>query len=245
MPILGFERAVSRATQRLNRAFGDDVLRLRTDAGISRSALARAAAINDSYLARIEAGVARPSTEACVRLGLALGADLAHRLYPTTGPTIRDRHQAAIAEGLIPILHPRWSPYLEISVRQPSRGWIDVGLHAMAENVFVATEIQSELRRLEQLIRWSEAKAESLTSWEGFAQLGPSPTVSRLLIVRETRTNRSIAQEFRRVLRVAYPARSDEALDALTSGARWPGAALLWAARDRTRTTAYRIVARP
>lgn len=236
---------MSRATQRLNSAFGDDVLRLRVDAGIARTALARVAGINDSYLARIEAGVAQPSTETCVRLGLALGADLAHRLYPTTGPTIRDRHQGAIAEALLSILHPCWTPYLEISVRQPSRGWIDVGLHAAADNVFVATEIQSELRRLEQLIRWAEAKADSIPSWEGFAHLGGSPVVSRLLIVRETRATRSVAAEFRRALRVAYPARPDEALESLTRGAAWPWPALLWAARDRTRSTAYRIVARP
>ena len=245
MTTAGFERTVGRLTRQANLSFGEDVVRLRVDAGIARRELARAAGVNDSYLAKVEAGTAHPSIEICVRLGLALGADLAHRLYPTTGPTIRDRLQAAIAETLLSILHPRWHAFLELAVRRPSRGWIDVGLHSAMENVLVATEIQSELRRFEQLLRWAEAKADSIPSWEGFAQLGGPPTVSRLLIVRETRTNRAVAEEFRRVLRAAYPARPDEALDSLMAGSAWPGPALLWAVRDRARAGAFRIVARP
>lgn len=244
MPDPGFERTVLRLTHRANIGFGEDVVRLRIDAGITRLKLARTAGVNDSYLARIEAGVAQPSVGVCIRLGLALGADMAHRLYPTTGPTIRDRLQAAIAQTLLSILHPRWHPFLELAVRRPSRGWIDVGLHASAQNMFVTTEIQSELRRLEQLIRWSEAKADSVPSWDGFARLGGSPVVSRLLIVRETRTNRAVAEEFRRVVRAAYPARPDEALESLVSGSAWPGPAVPWAARDRARSGAFRIVAR-
>jgi transcriptional regulator with XRE-family HTH domain len=244
VPTQGFERAVARATTNANAAFGLDTVRLREDAGVTRAQLARAAGINDSYLFRIERGLAEPSIGTCVRLALALGADLAHRLYPTTGSTIRDRHQAPIAEEILGILSPRWRPFLEIAVRRPSRGWVDLGLHAPHESVFVATEIQSDLRRLEQLLRWSEEKAASLPSWEGFAHLG-SPSISRLLVVRETRANRATAREFQRVLRTAYPAHGDDAIESLTRDAPWPGPTLLWAARDRTRPSAYRIVSRP
>ena len=211
---------------------------------MSRLELAKAAGIDDSYLKRIEDGVAQPSVETCVRIGLALGADVVHRLYPTTGPTIRDRHQAAIAEALLGVTHSRWQPFAEIAVRRPSRGWIDLGLHAAAEGVFVAIEIQSDLRRLEQLVRWSEAKADSLPSWGGFVHLGASTLVSRLLVVRDTRANRAVAAEFRRMLSVAFPANPHDAIDGLMTAARWPGASVLWAARDRTGGGRYRIVAR-
>jgi transcriptional regulator with XRE-family HTH domain len=239
-----FERTVRRLVERSNRAFGEDVARLREDAGITRLQLATAAGLSDSYLAKVEAGTTQPSSETGIRLGLALGADFSRRLYPTTGPTIRDRHQAPIAEGLLTVIHPRWRRFLEVGVRRPSRGWIDVGLHSPADHVFIAGEIQSELHRLEQLVRWSDAKAESVPSWDGFAQLGEAPVISKLLLARETRSNRTIAREFRRVLRTAYPADPVDALASLCGTEPWPGAAMLWAVRDPDAPAGYRIVAR-
>ena len=235
--------AASRVARRALAAFGADVYRLRTDAGIPRTQLAHVAAIDQSYLARIEKGTVDPSADVCARLALALGADLARRLYPNTGPAIRDRHQAPISEALLAFAHPRWQRFAEVAVRQPSRGWIDLAFHDPGQRVLIATEIQSDLRRLEQLIRWSTAKAESLPSWDGWTHLG-HVTVSRLLVVRDTRSTRRTVEEFRRLLRTAYPADGREALESLTGVARWPGAALLWAEPDRARPGAYRIVAR-
>jgi transcriptional regulator with XRE-family HTH domain len=223
---------------------GTDVLRLREDAGISRSALARSSGVDAGYLCRIEHGSEHPSVEIYARLADALGADLAVRLYPNTGPAIRDRHQARILEALLAALHPRWTPYPEIAVRRPSRGWIDAALHDPRSRVIVATEIQSELRRLEQLIRWSGEKVASLASWEGWPRLGEVPTVSQLLIVRDTRTTRGVAREFRRTLDASYPAHPDDALAALVGVAPWPGPALLWATWGETTGQAVRIVAR-
>ena len=245
MTTRAFERAVEHLSRHALSGFGADVVRLREDAGISRAELARATGVDASFLGEIEAGTANPSTSTCARLALGLGADLPLRLYPTTGPTIRDRHQAAIAEITLGALHGRWSPYSEIAVRRPSRGWIDLGLHDSASRVFVATEIQSELRRLEQLLRWAEAKAAALPSWEGWLRLVPEPAISRLLIVRETRANRTISVEHRRLLRTAYPADGRDALDALRGTGAWPGAAILWAARPRSGDPSYRLVARP
>ena len=150
---------------------------------------------------------------------MALGADLSIRLYPNTGPSIRDRHQAGILEALLTSKHPRWHAYPEVGVRRPSRGWIDAALHDPRERTLVATEIQSELRRLEQLIRWSGEKAASLPSWDRWPALGEEPEVSQLLVVRDTRATRAVAREFGRVLRAAFPAHPDDALAALTSTA--------------------------
>jgi hypothetical protein len=82
-----------------------------------------------------------------------------------------------------------------------------------------------------------------LPSWEGWASLGDETTISRLLIIRETRTNRSVAAEFRRLLRTSYPSNAADALDALMDDEAWPGPALLWAAKDR-KGGGYRLVAR-
>jgi hypothetical protein len=102
--------------------------------------------------------------------------------------------------------------------------------------VIVATEIESELRRLEQQIRWSRDKADALPSWVGWPHLGEEPEISQLLIVRSTRATREVGREYERVLRAAYPTHPDDALAALTGTARWPGAALIWARFDSRET---------
>jgi len=128
--------------------------------------------------------------------------------------------------------HPRFARYTEVGVRRPSRGWIDALLHEPRERLAIASELQSELRRLEQLVRWQAAKAESLPSWEGWPHLGEEPAISRLLVVRRTRATRAVTAEFARQLRVAYPAHPDDALAALAGTASWPGPALVWATVD-------------
>jgi transcriptional regulator with XRE-family HTH domain len=161
--------AARREADRAYRSLREDLIRLRTDAGLSRAALAAGAGLDDGYLARIEDGKAHPSIDVLAKLALALGADLGTHLYPNTGPVIRDRHQAVILEAVLGALHSRWAAYPEVAVRQPSRGWIDAVLHDHVAHVVVAAEIQSDLRRIEQQIRWFEAKANALPSWEGWS----------------------------------------------------------------------------
>jgi transcriptional regulator with XRE-family HTH domain len=226
------EAAVRRALERRHRTLADDLVNLRLDAGISRSRLAAVAGVDRRFLDRIEAGRARPSLETYVRLAAALGADLVTRVYANTGPAIRDRWAAPMAEHLLATRHARWAPYPEVGVRRPARGWIDLALHEARERLLLASELQSELRRLEQLIRWQAMKAESLPSWEGFTHLGDEPTISRLLVVRRTRATRAIALEYARQLRAAYPGHPDDALEALTGTGPWPGPALVWMTVD-------------
>ena len=132
-------------------------------------------------------------------------------------------------DALLADLHPRWHAYPEVGVRHPSRGWIDVVLHAPRERWVVAAEIQSELPRLEQHLRWFSEKVTALPSWEGWPHLGEVTAPSRLLIVRSTRATRGVGREFERLLAAAYPAHPADAIAALTGTAPWPGAALVWA----------------
>lgn len=224
-----------RQATRIHRGVGEDVRRLREDAAVTRQQLAEAAGVNPGFLRRIEEGNARASIDTYAKISIALGSDLAARLYPNTGPAIRDRHQARILEALIGQLHPRWRAYPEVAVRRPSRGWIDAVLHEVTARTVVATEIQSDLRRLEQLLRWFPEKVASLPSWEGWARLGAVTTTSQLLIVRSTRATRTIGREFERQLAAAYPAHPADAIAALTGTATWPGNALIWAEIERDR----------
>jgi transcriptional regulator with XRE-family HTH domain len=230
------ELAIARATGKRHESLRDDLVHLRQDAGLTRAAVARAARVDAAYIGRIEDRTERPSIETYQRLATALGADLHTRIYPNTGPAIHDRHQAAILEVMLRVAHPRWQRFVEVGVRRPVRGSIDVALHEPADRVIVAAEIESALRRLEQQIRWSMDKAAALVSWDGWSHLGEEPEISRLLVIRRTRVTRRIVDEFQRQLRAAYPAHPDDALAALTGTAPWPGPALVWALVDGRRT---------
>lgn len=235
MPRTPLQTAADRRTELLRRVLLEEARRLIDDAGISQTSLARTAGVTQSQISRFLAGTANPSLGTINRLAAALGAELSVHLYPNTGPLVRDRDQATMLEAVLRDLHPRWHPFTEVAVRRPSRGWIDLALHDPAAALVVATELQSELRRLEQIVRWSAEKAAGLPSWEGWTALG-SPATSRLLVVRRTRATREVATTFARQLRVAYPAHPDDALAAISRAAPWPGPAMLWAEVTGART---------
>ena len=240
MPRTRLQIDADERTAKARAALADDLRRLRADAGVSLTAAADAAGVDRSVVSRIEAGTLQPTLETYGRLAAALGADLAARVYPQTGPAIRDRHQVRMAELLLASLHPRWEVAPEVAVRRPVRGWIDLALHEPADHLIVAAELESELHRIEQLLRWSTEKAEALASssmWPSWTASGREPRVSRLLVLRWTRANRHAAAAARRLLREAYPADPRDALEALAAPAAWPGAAMVWARIDGRRAS--------
>lgn len=224
---LGLDRVVKRRHREVVRSFGRDVLNLRTDAGATQSEVSILAGIDRSHYSRIEAGTANASVESMVAISAALGADISIRLYPGTGPRLTDRHQARMVETLLRALGPEWRPHVEVPVSRPARGVIDVVLEHPSARLLVATEAYSELRRLEQQIRWSAEKAGSLGSSD---LVGPGHEfeVSRLLVLRSTASTRQLARDFERTLRAAYSARSVDVVSALRGGVPWPGPGIVW-----------------
>jgi hypothetical protein len=197
--------------------------------------------MNYGFLARIERGTREPSISVLAAIGDALGADLVVRLYPNTGPRVRDHIQAAIVEELLRIAHPRWRRLTEVPVYRPARGRVDVVLHDPSAALVVATEVHSQVRRLEQQIGWARMKAEALPSAD-FWRFTDEPSVSQLLVLRSTRATREVVNRFVETLRTAYPAPAEAVHAAVTGQAPWPGAGLLWANVDRG---VVRILDRP
>ena len=239
MPRTRLQLDADRRAADLRRRIAEDLRRLRLDAGASQVAVARLAGIDRSVVTRLEAGTLSPTVETYVRLAAALGADYTARVYPNTGPEIHDRHHVRMADAVMAAARERWRITPEVAVRRPARGWIDLALHDPSARLVVATELESDLRRIEQLIRWSTEKAASIDSSSvarGWELDGVRPAVSRLLVVRWTRANRDVAEAARRLLREAYPADPRDALDAIAGRATWPGPALLWARIDRGRS---------
>jgi transcriptional regulator with XRE-family HTH domain len=227
-PRTKLERIGARQAREARRSIALEVERARSDAGLSVRRLAAAAGISHGTLLSIERGDHDPTTEVVARVAAVLGMSLSVRLYPGSGPLIRDQHQAAMLGALIDIAHPRWTRQLEVSVYRPVRGFIDCVLDAAGEPT-VACEAESDLRRIEQQVRWSRAKADALaTARSSEASAVPSRGVARLLLLRSTTRTRAIVAQHAELITTAYPACTADAYRALTGLASWPGDALLW-----------------
>lgn len=201
---------------------------MRLDAGVSIAELGRVVGVDPSHIARIEKAIANPSLDLLTAIAVALGADLGVRFFAGSGPRLRDRFQAPMVEMLLSSLDARWSAQLEVPITSPVRGVIDVVLTDRLSPIVVAVEAQSELRNLEQQLRWSAEKADGLAD-----RLRREATsrvdVSRLLLLRATVSTRELARRFPASLRSAYPCRSADVVRALTSGdIPWPGPGIAW-----------------
>ena len=195
-------------------------------------ALAMAAGISPSTQPAIEVGTNSPSIEVLARVAQVLGAGLGVRLYAGTGPRIHDHLQAPLLKALVRDLHPRWVRRLEVPLRGQVRGVIDLVFEDASEPAIVACEAESQLRRLEQQVRWATMKADALAVLRGEAGAGEANavtvTVSRLLLLRSTQSTRHVVTEFGELLAAAYPARYADLLAAITGTAPWPGPGLVW-----------------
>lgn len=224
----GVVREAGRRVRRQNMRTGEDVRRLREDAGASIRELGRVTGLHPSFIARIEAAQIQASIPVLTRISIALGADLSVRFYAGVGPRLHDRFQAPMIEALLRSLDPRWSPRLEVPVGRPSRGVVDLQLDDSTSDTTVIAESQSEFRRLEEQIRWFAEKADRVA--ERLHQEGiQDRNVSRLLILRSTESTREVARRFEATLGTAYPARTADVVRALTTpSAPWPGAGIVW-----------------
>jgi transcriptional regulator with XRE-family HTH domain len=186
--------------------------------------------IDHALLSRMEAGKDTPTIPTLVAIATVLGMEASIRLYPTVGPRIHDRVSAPITDTLLGVADKRWAPRLEVFVLAPAKGVIDLVFSERCKNDVVATEVQGQLRRVEEQLRWSGQKADSLPSAKGWPWTQGPPKVSRLLVLRSTSETRALVRGLPELFRAAYPAAESEAYGALTSPITpWPGNAMLWA----------------
>jgi transcriptional regulator with XRE-family HTH domain len=221
------ERSAARQAREIAVRIGTELRIAREDAGLSLARVALASGLSKSRLHDIEAGTCQPRWETVIRIGTVLGMSLGVRLFAGTGPLIRDHFQTAMIGALLSIRHKRWRPRPEVAVYRPVRGVIDLALDASDEPVIVACESHSDLRRIEQQVRWAQAKADALLE----ASV-PKRPVSRLLLLRSTQRTRALAAQYADLLAAAYPAPASDAYAALTGEAPWPGHAILWTRVD-------------
>jgi transcriptional regulator with XRE-family HTH domain len=198
-------------------AIVETLRKARMDAGLTQRTLSRAAGLGPTAVWELEDGRHEPTLSTLACIAAALGGELAVRYYAGSGPIIRDHLQAAMIEALLGRLHPRWSATPEVWVTQPIRGVIDLLLRDRDSPVLVASEAHSQIRAIEQQVRWLGAKVTSLGA-----------TASGLLLVRSTAATRAVAAEYAAYLATAFPARHEDAVAALVQGSAWPGASMVW-----------------
>jgi transcriptional regulator with XRE-family HTH domain len=228
-------RAELRAAE-IRRAIAGDLRRLLEDSGIKPVALARAAGVSPSMVTRVLLAQRDASPAILARLAMALDGDVSIRLSPGAGIPIHDAVQGRMEEAFIGELHQRWGPFPEVAVRTPARGAIDLVLADSIKDVLIATEFQSQLRRAEQTVRWSNEKAAALASTELYRMAavaaeggtGGAPVIGRLLVLRSTVATRAVVGQLPDFFAAAYPVESARAVEALRGGLDWPGAAIVW-----------------
>lgn len=204
---------------------------MREDAGITQARLAAAAGVSAAHLCEIERASVDASLEVMASVSEALGGRLRIRIEPGMGPAIRDHLQSAMVEALLRSVHPRWARFPEVAVHRPVRGFIDLVLADRVDNLLVAVEVHSQIRRLEQQLRWANDKADALRGLAELSPVGPAggaPTISRLLVLRSTQATRATLDSHWHLLAAAYPAPQRSVMAALSGHAAWPGAGIVW-----------------
>lgn len=228
-PRTAIERVAARQAHDIRGRLGSELRTAREDAGISLSRLAGRCGMSKGQLHRIEAGTSQPAWEVPARLRAALGRRVSLALYPDGEPLVRDHISAAMNEALLRVRHDRWRPRLEVAVYRPVRGSIDLVLEDPADVHVVACEARSDLRRIEQELRWFRAKADALPAAREVETDGRPPRrVDRLLLLRSTQRTRTIVSRYRELIGSAYPAVAQRAYSSLVGNVPWPGDGIVW-----------------
>jgi transcriptional regulator with XRE-family HTH domain len=221
-------REAGRRLRHSSLRLGDDIRALRLDAGVTLRELGAVTGLDPSHIARIEKAQVQASIEALTTISVALGADLGLRLFAGAGPRLHDRFQAPMLEALLRVLAARWVSRLEVVVPKPVRGVADLVLTDRIGPTTVIGEAQSEFRRIEQQLRWIAEKARAFEDVTGGRR-----SLSRLLIVRSTEATREVARQYSGTFSTAYPARTVDVVESLTTDRPWPGDGIVWMRLER------------
>lgn len=210
---------------RVRRSIAAQLSELLLECGVTQAALAGAASVDAGHLSRLLRGIDGVSLETLLSLGLALGADVSVRLFPTTTPRIRDHLQAAMLEALLRRLDSaRWRARPEVPV-PAARGVIDLVLRSSSDELAIACEAHSQLRSVDLVLRRLQEKTLALAALDGGRRM-----VSGLLLVRSTLATRDVIRLHTAAFETALPGSCSVAMAALSGpSASWPGPTLLWA----------------
>ena len=216
-PMAVRERRIDRGRRAASRALdgiGDELREARVGAGLSQRAVGDVVGVSHTEISRIERGLAlRVPYQTLVLVGAALGLDVPLRAYPN-GDRIRDGAQVALLARLRSMLPASVSWRTEVPIRQPGdrRAWDAV---TSGPDWRVPIDAESRLRDVQALSR-----TKALKRRDDASEL-------MILLVSDTRHNRTVLRLARPDLVADFPVRSSEALRDLAAGTRPSGSAII------------------
>jgi transcriptional regulator with XRE-family HTH domain len=204
------------------RAQGETFREQRLRLEITQADVARAVGTSRSVVSAIEHGDPSVSPKTRFRVAEVLGLRLRLPAYPDGTPRLYDRNHSLIIEHLLALCHPRWQVTVEASVPGPGHRSTDVRLECGID--IVLSEIETRLRRWEQIVRESHEKVHAVAE-----EVGPDRRVHALLVLPPTRHNRELIRSLAGSVAAAFPADEQAIRRALTGAEEpWPGDGLLW-----------------
>ena len=202
--------------------------------------------IDPTYLGYIESGEREASLAVLSRVAAALGADVSLRIYPNTGPAIRDPHPGTDGRGV-----PRVAAHELAPLPRGSGASAGPRRHRPRDRTPVVGSSRQHrsafrLRRLEQQLRWAAEKTDALPSAAVWPALTGEPSRVRRrgsCSCRSTTSTRSLARSFPATFAAAYPADPRRAPRRAPRPRRdrGPGTGMLWVdgrGRARRRSSA-------
>jgi len=202
------DRALDRGVQRARVLTGDlgrEVRSARRAHGLSLAVVGGLVGLSASEVSRIErARVPQVPLLHLATLASVVGLELSARLYPG-GEPLRDLAHVALLGRLRDRLPRSLSWRTEVPMPTPGdgRAWDAV---IRGSGFVIGVEAETRLRDLQAIDRRIALKVRD------------SGVDLALLLLADTRANRSILREFEAAIRVNHPVGGRRALDALTAG---------------------------
>lgn len=206
---------------------GADIEVARTGLATSIEAVARRAAVAPSTVVRVIHGDGGVHLDTLCAVATAVGLRINVKAYPTEQPTLRDAGQLHIAQFLIGQVHASFRPALEVPVGDPFGRAADLVLFGPVQ--VVMCEIERSISDMQAPTRAAMLKRDALQSRH-------ERPVRLVLVVEDTRRNRTLVAPHGALIRAALPAASTEVMRALRQGTELARDGLLWVRPWRRRS---------
>jgi transcriptional regulator with XRE-family HTH domain len=219
-PTMGRKQARDRAAAQAEKV-GGAIRTARAISGFSVAAASARAGIADSTWRRVEHGAVGASVATLCAMSEAVGLDFVAHLYPGREPRLRDTGQLELAHVISAMVSDPSTVSLEVPAGDHGEA-IDMVLWRPDEILAIEIErlvldAQAQLRRLNLKRDWLAARHQR--------------RVRLVVIVEDTRRNRTALDPHMALLRTTLPAGSREVFGAIRSGRALGRDGLAWLRR--------------
>jgi hypothetical protein len=198
-------------------SIGHEVTLARTNLALTRQAASRMAGVSPHTQRRVEEGDPHVGIDTACRVAAGIGLKLWAKAFPVRTPSLRDTGQLRIAESVRSTAFAQFQVTLELGLGNGRA--IDMVLFGAVE--IIAVEVERSIADFQAQYRSAASKRDELA-------LGHRRPVRLVLVIEDTRRNRTAVREHPVIIASALPARSREVLRALRRGEPLGRDGMLW-----------------